>query len=92
MNNNLTNENELIVFFENVINDIKIKQCTEEQIKAICIFYNHYKMENHLNGINETKNDKNSKLNFSPSIFDYLTAGLTFYSSINNKTLEVENE
>ena len=73
--------NPLIDFFNKVIVDIQDNNLTNQQILFISQFYTHY--NSFSNTIQIDKQSKtNSKLNFSPSIYDLLTAGITFYSSL----------
>jgi len=82
-----TSVNQLIDFFNKVIIDIENKSLSESQILFISQFYINYNTIN-----NSTSNsEKNSKLKFSPSIYDLLTAGITFYSTLTD-TLDIDLE
>ena len=78
--------NPLIDFFNKVIVDIKDNNLSNQQILFISQFYTQYNSFSNCNQIDnnqiDNKSETNSKLNFSPSIYDLLTAGITFYSSL----------
>jgi len=71
--------NPLIDFFNKVIVDIKDNNLSNQQILFISQFYTQY-----INSTFNNKSETNSKLNFSPSIYDLLTAGITFYSALSD--------
>jgi hypothetical protein len=73
--------NPLIDFFNKVIIDIQDNNLSNQQLLFISQFYTHYTTYNQLN-LKSIESKTNSKLNFSPSIYDLLTAGITFYSSL----------
>ena len=66
--------NPLLEFFNKVIIDIQDNNLSNQQLLFISQFYIHY--------TTNKENKTNSKLKFSPSIYDLLTAGITFYSSL----------
>jgi len=75
--------NPLIEFFNKVIVDIQDNNLSNQQLLFISQFYIHYTTYNQFNLKDKDKeSETNSKLNFSPSIYDLLTAGITFYSSL----------
>ena len=76
--------NPLIEFFNKVIIDIQDNNLSNQQLLFISQFYMHYTTYSNSNQI-DNKSETNSKLNFSPSIYDLLTAGITFYSSLTDK-------
>ena len=69
----------ILYFFKNIL----------QLNQFISQFYIHYTTYSNSNQFNLKSKDKesktNSKLNFSPSIYDLLTAGITFYSSLTDK-------
>ena len=80
--------NPLIDFFNKVIVDIQDNNLSNQQLLFISQFYIHYTTYSNSNQIDnqiDYKSETNSKLNFSPSIYDLLTAGITFYSSLTDK-------
>ncbi len=76
--------NPLIEFFNKVIVDIQDNNLSNQQLLFISQFYIHYTTYSNSNQFNlkDKESETNSKLNFSPSIYDLLTAGITFYSSL----------
>ncbi len=80
--------NPLIDFFNKVIVDIQDNNLSNQQLLFISQFYINYTTYSNSNQFNiqlNNKSETNSKLNFSPSIYDLLTAGITFYSSLTDK-------
>jgi hypothetical protein len=72
----------LLTFLKKVISDVESHNLTDEQIVSLCSFYCNYTSNTKCNSELNTNLETKYKLNFSPDIYDLLTAGITFYKSL----------